>query len=216
MNDGEPWHLFETYLAIRNTRQGKTYKEWLFARLPGIEREDLEALAGGATLLMRDVVRDYLRQEYPPSEMISLNSTTGGLNDSGLTLEDLLPGTIDPVNEVATREFERLATGHAHEFFDQMGPREKVAFLAKDLGLSLAHDEVLKAAGCRKSVLNESYQAFILNAAGEIKKIYSSEDAESVRLLILMTLQKIKCNVREWGRSSTELSNLFTLAEEAL
>lgn len=211
--DGDPWHLFETYLAVRNTRQGKKYKEWLFARLPGAERNDLEALAGGAALLMRDVAREHLRREYASSDMISLNSPVSGLDESGVTLEDLLPGAIDPVDEVVTREFERLAAGHAQEFFAQMGPREKVAFLAKDLGISLAHGEVEKAAGCRKSVLNESYQAFILNAASEMRKLYSSEDSESVRVLTLMTLQEIKGCARKWARSSAEVSGFFSIAE---
>lgn len=211
--EGDPWHLFETYLAVRNTRQGKKYKEWLFARLPGTERDDLEALAGGAALLMRDVAREHLRREYATAEMVSLNSPMGGLDESGLTLEELLPGAINPVDEVATREFERLAAQHAQEFFAQMGPREKIAFLAKDLGISLAHGEVEKAAGCRKSVLNESYQAFIVNAAGEMKERYSSEDSESVRVLTLMTLQEIKDCARKWGRSSAEFSVFFSIAE---
>ena len=211
--DGDPWHLFETYLAVRNTRQGKKYKEWLFARLPGAEQGDREALAGGAALLMRDVAREHLRREYAPCDMISLNSPMGGLNESGMTLEDLLPGSIDPVDEVATREFEMLATRHAQELFAEMGSRERVAFLAKDLGISLAHGEVEKAAGCRKSVLNESYQDFILNAAREMKERYSTEDVESVRVLTVMILQEVKGCVRKWARSTTDLSIFFSIAE---
>jgi hypothetical protein len=211
--DGDPWHLFETHLAVRNTRQGKKYKEWLFARLPGADQGAVEALAGGAALLMRDVAREHLRRECAPSGMISLNSPMSGMDESGVTLEDLLPGTIDPVDEVATREFERLAAEHAKEFFAGMGPRERVAILAKDLGISLAHSEVQKAAGCRKSVLSETYQAFILNAAGEMKTRYSTEDAESVRVLTLMTLQEIKGCVRSWARASTDLGIFFSIAE---
>ena len=211
--DGDPWHLFEAHLAVRNTRQGKKYKEWLFARLPGAERDDLEALAGGAALLLRDVAREHLRREYAPCDTISLNSPMSGVDESGMTLEDLLPGSIDPVDEVATREFERLAAGHALEFFARMGQRERIAFLAKDLGISLAHAEVEKAAGCRKSVLSQSYQTFIMNAAVEMKERYSAEDSESVRVLTLMTLQGIKACIGKWARSSTDLSIFFSIAE---
>jgi hypothetical protein len=211
--EGDPWHLFETHLAVRNTRQGKKYKEWLFARLPEGGGSDVEALAGGAALLMRDVAREHLRREYAPADVISLNSPIGGTDESGLTLEDLLPGTINPVDEVATREYERLAAAHAKEFFAGMGPRERVAFLAKDLGISLAHGEVEKAAGCRKSVLNESYQAFIVNAACEMKERYSAEDSQSVRVLTLMTLQEIKGCVSRWARTSPDLATFFSIAE---
>jgi hypothetical protein len=211
---GDAWHLFETYLAVRNTRQGKKYKDWLFARMPGTKRDDLEALAGGAALLMRDAVRERLRREYAPSNMVSLNSPMDDLDETGLTLEDLLPGAIDPLDEVATREFERLAAGHAQEFFAEMNPREKVAFLAKDLGISLAHREVEKAAGCRKSVLSQSYRDFILNTVSRMKKRYSTEDSKDVKALTLMTLQEVKEVVRTWAGSSADISRFFSIAKE--
>ena len=210
---GDAWHLFETYLTVRNTRQGKKYKDWLFDRMPGTERDDLEALAGGAALLMRDAAREHLRREYASSDMVSLNSPRGGPDETGLTLEDLLPGAIDPIDEVATREFKRLATMHAQEFFTKMNLREKVAFLAKDIGISLAHREVEKAAGCRKSVLNQSYQDFILNTARWMKKNYSTEDSEAVKVLTLMTLQEVKEIVRKWAGSSADISRFFSIAE---
>ena len=211
--DGDPWHLFETHLAVRNTRRGKKYKEWLFSRLPGVEQGDREALAGGAALLMRDVAREHLRQEYAPSNTISLNALLCGGDEARISLEDLLPGAIDPCDEVALREFAQLAADDAKEFFGKMGQREKVAFLAKDLGISLAHAEIEKAAGCRKSVLSTSYQAAILSAAEELKERYSAEDPASVRALILMTLQEIRNCARTWARSSAELGTLFSAAE---
>ena len=162
---------------------------------------------------MRDVAREHIRREYAPSGMVSLNSPVGGVDETGLTLEDLLPGAIDPLDEVATREFKRLATRHAQEFFAKMNSREKVAFLAKDLGISLAHREVEKAAGCRKSVLNQSYQDFILNTAHWMKKYYSTEDSKAVKVLTLMTLQEVKEIVRKWAGSSVNISRFFSITE---
>lgn len=210
----DAWHLFETYLTVRNTRQGKKYKDWLFARLPGTGRDDREALAGGAVLLMRDVAREHLRRECMPSNTLSLNSPVTGLDQkTNLTLEDLLPGTIDPHDEVATREFKRLATMHAREFFAEMNRREKVAFLAKDLGISLADRAVEKAAGCRKTALSRSYREFVLNAARGIKKYYSTEDSNAVKILTVMTLQEIKERVRAWADSSKDLRRFFSIVE---
>ena len=210
--DGDAWHLFETHLAVRNTRQGKKYKEWLFARLPGSEYGDLEALAGGAALLMRDVAREHLRCEYAPSNTISMDSPVYGSGDVGLLLGDLLPGSIDPSDEVARREFERMAADQARAMFHKMEQRVRVVFLAKELGISLAHAEVEKAAGCRKSALSESYQAFIVKAADEIKERFSDEDTESVRLLTVMILQELKVCAREWARTSAELGPLLSNA----
>lgn len=163
---------------------------------------------------MRDVAREHLRREYAPSNMISLNSPVSGLDErTDLTLEDLLPGTIDPRDEVATREFKHLATRHAQEFFVEMNQREKIAFLAKDLGISLAHREMEKAAGCRKSVLSQAYRDFILNIAGRIKKYYSTEDSDAVKMLTLMTLNEVKEMVRTWAGSSNNLRRFFSIAE---
>ena len=211
--EGEAWHLFETHLAVRNTRQGKRYKEWLFARMPGTERDDLESLAGGAALIIRDAAREHLRREYTSTDFISLNSPVQGADSAGLTLEDLLPGTMDPVDEVATREFERLAVEHAKDLIADMSRRDKIALLAKELGISLAHPEVEKAAGCRKSVLNESYQSFILGTAEKMKETYSKDDPASVRMLTLLTLREIKDLVRIWAGSSAESGRLLSIAE---
>jgi hypothetical protein len=213
LNRGDAWHLFETYLTVRNTRQGKKYKDWLYARSSGTEQMDLKVLAGGASLLIRDVAREHLRREYSPSSMISLNSPVDGLDETRLTLEDLLPGAIDPVDEVAKREFEQLATQHAQEFFAAMNRRERIAVLAKIVGISLANREVEKAAGCRKSVLSQSYRKFILNAAARMNKYYSTEDTEAVKVLTLMTLQAVKEVVKTWAGSSSGVSRFLSTTE---
>jgi hypothetical protein len=181
--------------------------------MPGTERDDAQCLAGGAALIIRDVARDHLRREYTASGIISLNSPIQGMDSAGLTFEDLLPGTMDTADEVANREFQRLAVEHAKAFITDMSRREKIAFLAKDLGISLAHSEVEKAAGCRKSVLNESYQNFILGIARKMKKMYSTDDPASVRVLTLLTLREITGHVRTWADSSVELERLFSIAE---
>ncbi len=212
--DGDAWHLFETHLAVRNTRQGKKYKEWLFARLPGSEYGDLEALAGGAALLIRDVAREHLRREYAPSNTVSMDSPVYGTGDAGLWLGDLLPGSIDPADEVARREFEGIAADQAQAMFHKMEQRVRVVFLAKELRISLAHAEVEKAAGCRKSALNESYHAFIVKAADEIKERFSGEDTESVRLLTVMILQELKVCAGKWARASTELNPLLSIGRD--
>jgi len=148
----ESWHHLETFLMVRNSREGKRYKDWLFARADGVAGDDqLDAVAGTAAFLMRDAVREHLRQEHAPRGTMSLNAPVPGAEASGLTLEDLLPGAISPADEVAAREFERLAEAHARAFFEATPRRDRVAILAKHLGLSLADPAVLQKAGCARA-----------------------------------------------------------------
>lgn len=89
------WHRFETHLLLKNTRGGKRYKDWLFARAEHVEWHPWDAIQGGATLLLRDVVREYLRREHAPDRVTSLHRPVGMVGDSNVTLEELLPGAID-------------------------------------------------------------------------------------------------------------------------
>ena len=209
----DAWHLYETYLTVRSNREGKRYKDWLFDRCVGMGESEVEAVVGGAVLLMRDVVRDHLRRECAPARMLSLQSPLGSPEESGLTLEDMLPGNIDPVDEVAGRELERLASMHAEELMARMELRDKVAVLAKNLGLSLAHPAVEKAAGCRKSVLNECYKNFITQTARWLKASYKEDDPDTVRILTLLTLKELGTCLRTWGRTSAQCSSLLAAVE---
>lgn len=209
----DAWHLFEAHLAVRSGRRGKRYKDWLFDRTGGCRPGSVDTVAGGAALLMRDVVREHLRREYQPAGVVSLQAPLGRSLGPQLTLEDLLPGEIDPADEVARREFEQLAESHAGDWMAGMDRRERVAWLAKGAGLSLAHPAVEKAAGCRKSVLNDVYHNLIRRVVRQMEEDYADDDPGAVRVLTLMTLAELSRRVRLWGGSITECAALLSLAE---
>lgn len=210
----DAWHLFETHLAVGGNRDGKRYKDWLFARA-GLSNDPLvDVIQGGATLLMRDVVREFLRREHSPASMISLARPLVGYEDRSLTLEDLLPGSVDPSCDVERRELERLSEELADRFCHDATCRERVAVLAKAEGLSLAHPEVEAAAGCGKSALNESYRAFVKETARAIMEEFSEDDPDTVRLLVLMTLEKMKSCVYESISAEKTLTRFFMLVKD--
>ncbi|MBN1676187.1 MAG: hypothetical protein JXR37_34405 [Kiritimatiellae bacterium] len=203
------WHLFESHLQIKTTRAGKRYKDWLFARTRFAGGSVLDAVQGGASLIMRDVVREWLRREFSPKNMVSLHAAVMAEDGTRLTLEDLLPGSVDPSSEMALREYERLARQHARDAFGQMSRRERVAFLAKALGLSLMAQDVQRAAGCSRSVLRAEYLNRMQTISDRLKSVYPDEDGDGVLRLLRMTLSELRDMVFDWGRRERGCSPVF-------
>src|ERR1043166_7378398 len=209
----DPWHLFETHFTLKRSGEGKHYKDWLFARLEDSTDPALDIIQGGATLLLRDVVREYLRREHSPSTVQSLNQL-GSKDECELTLEDLLPGGIDPAKEAERHEFERIAHGQAATFFARMSRRERVGFLAKPLDIPLAQPGVQKAAGCGKSMVHAAFREAVMRLASRLRTDFGDDDSEAVRLLTVMTLGEINQCVLDWGNSESECAQLFWIAGE--
>lgn len=209
-----PWHLFETYATVTATRGGKRYKDWIFARERTSGRDPLSAIEGGASLIMRDAVREFVRAECSPRGILSLDRPIGCGDAGSVTLLDLLPAQMDPASEVALREYERLAREHARELFPGLSGRERIVLAAKEAGLSLAHGSVEEAAGCRKSCLNTAYHDLLARICMFIKTEYSGDDPESVLTLALMTVRELVHEVLRNAGSDGKCARLFELAGE--
>ncbi|MBM4143796.1 MAG: hypothetical protein FJ225_09440 [Lentisphaerae bacterium] len=205
------WHLFETHLVVRGSRRGKRYKEWLFARVAPDAPRRREAIEGGASLIMRDVVREYVRKELAPAGAVSLDEPLGGAAGD-LTLRDMLPDAADPVGEAARREYETLSRAHAEDLFGAMPTRTRVAVLARSLGLSLEHAEVQKAAGCRKSMLHDRFSRFLAQAARRLRERYPADDRQSLLSLTLMTVEQVKELVLRWAESERVCLRLLAMS----
>ncbi len=186
-----PWHLFETHMTVTQTRQGKCYKDWLFARLEHSSDSDINVLEGGASLIMRDVVREYLRQECTRPKTISLDKT---LNNefSACTLLDLLAAEQDTIDAVCLLEYENRAASHVEKLMPNLTERESIALLAKYMGISLVHPRVLKVAGCKPTAFTQTYLKFVQKVARQIRIKYAGEDTQSMLTLALMVLRQIK------------------------
>ena len=211
----EPWHLFESRVTVNRTRQGKRYKDWLFARVRASETAPLDVVQAGASLIMRDATRDFLRREGTRHGVLSLDRPMGHDRDSTMTLVDLLPAALDPVSEVCLREYGVLAARHAHEFVESLSQREHVALIAKRLGLSLADPVVEESAGCKRTVLSTTFHDFVARVARRLRAVYEGEEVESVLTLALLTLQQVSGQAVEQARAQKRFGQLFLKTEDA-
>lgn len=170
------WHAFESHLALGHTRSAKAWKEWLFAR--GGEIPTLDCIQGGATLVMRDVVREHLRREYAPGWMLSLDHPIGNRSeseDAALSLEDLLPDPNDPAAPVEQRELQELAASLFPRIGADLPLREQIALTVHQSGKALSHDTVTTAAQCGKSSLCNSLHHGLQRLAQRLKNALPQE-----------------------------------------
>jgi len=208
----ETWHWFETYLRLRNTGEGKSYKHWLFARGGSEEDATLDRVQGGATLLMRDVVRERLRREFSSRKMVSLDAPIGtGHAGDAADLHELLPGYADTAKEVEEKELRSMAVAEADGAIFAMSFRERVALLARELGLSLAHPSVTSAADCGKSVLSTAYHDALQGVATHVKSRFPRDDRTTLALLTVLVFEEVKKSILLWGKSEKACAQLFLL-----
>jgi hypothetical protein len=200
-------------VTVKNTQRGKRYKDWLFVRTQVSCDPPLDVIQGGASLIMRDVVRDFLRREQPFRHTTSLDAPLAIGEGARVTLLDMLAAELDPVSQLCLHEYEALADGHAGDILSDLTVRERIALLAKELRISLAHPFVEEMAGCKKSVLNDAYRGFLVRIASRLRARYPDDGAESVLTLTLMTLRRVSEEVVRTARSENPFAPLFMLAE---
>lgn len=209
----ESWHLFESHATIGTTRRGKRFKDWLFSRVHSRDADRGSAVAAGATVLLRQAMKDYLAAEFSPLGVSSLDAA-----DAPLSAEDLLPDLCTPADEAARREYERLAQQHAEEWFAAASGRVRAALLARTLGLALSDPAVERAVGCRKSRAAELLRQTVAGWVKALRREYEGEDTEGIRCLTLAAFQEVGRLARSWAqteRPGLALLNLASYYREA-
>jgi hypothetical protein len=199
----EAWHRFETHFQLHDSPGGKKYKEWLFARMETRGYSAQESVEAGATMLMRDVVREYLLREHSSRRTVSISQGAGGSSHEGTTLsvEELLPGTMDTTRAVEDRELDAMACADAEGAFARLDRRERIALLAHEAGMSLAHPEALKAAGCGRSALNAAFHSALTGIAAYARECHPREEATVQATLACLLFDHIRSLVFLWGKS---------------
>ncbi len=206
------WHDFETWLCLRRSRRGKTYKKWLFARISSHIGDDqsLKAIQGGASLIMRDVVRERFRREMSRRGTISLNATLAGETSESLSLQELLPASNLTQDDVYQRDLAALGTATATSLSrDVLSRRAKIALLAREWGLSTTHPAVLQAAACSKSAIYKAYHDALKTIAGTVNKRFRHDDRETRASLAVATMQALKPQLLTWAKSENVMSAFF-------
>ncbi len=209
------WHLLETRMTARKDLRGKRYKDWLFRRVQLSKDAPLDVIQGGATLILREAVRDLLRLEAAPGWVLSLSQPLVDSRDEGFTLEDILAGGVNPADQAALREYEAFAGKHACDVFKDLTQPERMAVLARKLGLSVACEEVELAAGCKKSTLSKLYRGFAGKVGRLLQSRHSGEDVESLLTLALMTMDRVAEEVVLWARGESACARLFAASANA-
>jgi hypothetical protein len=187
----DAWHLLETFARVGQTRSGKRYKDWLFQRAEHCGDNWLGAIEGGATLLMRNVVREYLRREHAPAFMTSLNKSLAGESGSTLTLEALLPDTLDFHDELAEREWLTLAKDRAAAIYPSLDSRERIFLWARAQGYPLNDERIVKWTRSGASVNYEVYRKAVERLGLMMKKFLPGESPAVLTHVTCMALAEL-------------------------
>ncbi len=190
----EAWHAFETHLALGKTRTAKAWKQWLFAR--GGTNPTLDCIQAGATLIMRDVVREYLRREHAPSWIKSLDAPVARNNSAdatnAYTAADLLPEAADPLETLDTHEHQKLAQELQASAGKLLSVRHTISLTVYHNGKALYHPSVLAVASCSKSSLcNALHQALKILATLVNTKL--ANDCQHTRMHVAAALIEFIC-----------------------
>lgn len=210
----DAWHLFEVHLVTGRTREGKRYKDWLFARTAGqTGAARVDTIQGGATLILRDVVRETIRREVRPLGMCSLDAPIRGTE--GLTMADLVAGGASPADEADAREIETLARRAAAEMFARSTRRVRIGLCLREMGLSLDGPAVERVAGCGKSSLHAAVRAFTTELAAAVRGAHASEPPGTAHAIAARAVQILREKAGEWGRLEKSLARFFRQVEGA-
>ncbi len=209
----DAWHHFESYAALTQTRQGKRYKDWIFARVQQSDRPPLDTIQSGATLIMRAAVRRFLRNEYARHGTICFDQPIG---DGHLTLGDLLPDTANPADNVAAKEYATLASTHAKRILESLSHRQRVGLLAKCSGISLNQPDVLAAAGCKHSTLSQTVRDLLVRVRKDLRREYSGDAPNTVVVLSTLVVRHLEKCIYLWRDSEKGLPRCFYSVEDQI
>lgn len=207
----EAWHRFETYCQLRKRVDGKAYKKWLFARIEGKDYSTQKTIEAGITLLMRDVVRDYLRQEASDYPAISLDKGRSANPDGDMPLnpEELLPGEPDmTIRTVEALELDEIARKESATLFAQLDRKKRIALLSHEAGLSMAHPKTLKAARCGHSVMNTAFHEALAGIAKHARKCLPEDDRTVQASLACRMFAQVCQAIVHWGKTEKRCTHL--------
>ena len=169
------WHLLETFVCVERSRTGKRYKDWMFRRSPDDTDNRLDALEGGAVLLMREVVREYLRREHAPAFMVSLDKPIGGGEGVALSLAELLPDRVEPLSEIDAAEWSQLAARLAEDFYPTLSSRERIVLWARSQGFALNDPRLETWAKAGGGLLYKAHRKVVDQIGTWIKRHFPDE-----------------------------------------
>jgi hypothetical protein len=199
--DADAWHLLEVHMTLPDAINGKAYKQWLFARLEGTTDAPFDIVQGGATLLMRSVVREHLRREYLAADHVSANQPPPSSDPGGEPTEEWLVGTLDTAEAVETEELASLASQHAGALFEDLPRRLRMALAARYFHVPLSSPRLLNLAGCQRSALHTAFRDFADRVHDYVRERFPHDDRETLYDLALALFERLSHLCANWAES---------------
>lgn len=212
-NAGDCWQRFETHMTIGTRAEGKTLKRWLFARVAGSKDPAEKVILGGAKVIMRDVVRSYIREEESNLRDVSLDRVIVNQQGDKCTLAELLGNEATTPTDPCSADLEAISERIAREAFQDLEVRQRVAILAKELKISLSHPLVEAATSCKKSMLSSVWRRGVRSLAERIQEEFVDESPHTCRLLAEMAMERIKKYIFSWARAEKCCAELLEYKE---
>ena len=211
----QAWHLLETHAVTTNTREGKAYKEWLFARVDDRHAPTPSVLEAGASLMLRDVARSYLRGECLRHGTRSIDDHIAAEHATELTYRDLLPDEWTPCDALQARELGTLARAEADAWFTEMNFRERLGLTARLHGVPLTHPDLLACCACGKSLLSMLVREAIERLPGRLEVRYPEEEPHDRFALATAIFRALEKSALMWAQRECLLPMLFTMGTAA-
>lgn len=187
----DAWHLFETYARVNATKEGKRYKDWIFARAGSPTTRSKQAIEAGATLIIRDVAREYLRREHSAYFMESLNAPSA-TSAAAFTLEELLPSPATPLDEVQQRDLDALAKSDAGLMLKELSAQERILLWAHGCGIPFTNTDLAKWTGLGKSSMYHLYRETVARCCAFTRRRHPSESPGTTLLLCRHLLEELR------------------------
>ena len=209
------WDLFENYYVARGERTHKVYKDWLFLTAQNSSDDQVVVLEKETNTLLRNIIRDYIKEHYPPKQARSLDAPTQfttQLNkpDKAAWTDFQKMTHQSPRDNIESRDARDAATDFAAQFFDAMDLRERVVLVVLGLDLPASCPEAERAAQCKKSMLG--------HARGQLrtrlKKQLEREFSEDTVYLSFYVVEALTGKCMTWAKNEADCASIFSLAEK--
>lgn len=205
----ECWHLLESHLCVARPRTGRRYKEWLFARLARSSDDPLDVIQGGATLVLRTVVRDWFHEQRPPGT-VSLHVPLG----PGIpALAELLP---DPTPQRHDDwEVRDAAQAVARKVAVTLDPAARLVLMARASGIPLFHPAVLRYIGIGHTKAAEIPKTVLTSLASHVRREWGSEPPAWQMRVALAAYQELVSKIVSRWDSARARNQLVRLVQRA-
>jgi len=178
MDDLGSSHLFESWCALHQRRDGKHYKDWLMTR----GRRDVETIQSGVMLLVRNVVREWVKESHVQVAEMSLDESIK--EASGMTLGGLLPSEGQDRTEEQSLWIEQQGV----RLKKNVGEAERAVLLLRAEGRTFSHPQVKQDTGFGKTKLHETHRELLMRMAEEVKADFPGIEAEEASGMVLDVL----------------------------